>query len=210
MASTRVWLIRHADVLNPKGVLYGFLPGFPLSPLGREQAQALGERFKGSGLELIIHSPLDRARETAELLASRLEPKPELVQSWELREAEFSRYLQGIRYWQIPLRRPRWWIHQMARGWLPGDEPVEAMAERVLGVARAAVRERPGGLIALVSHADPIQAVWVHLDRRQPNQREMYRKQVMRAGALRLDLEDDQAVAWEYVAPPEVAVSAGA
>jgi len=46
---TRVYLIRHADVLNPKKVLYGHLDNFPLSPRGRQQAQLLGKRLRDAG-----------------------------------------------------------------------------------------------------------------------------------------------------------------
>ena len=39
---TRIHVIRHADVENPHRLLYGHLPGFQLSALGRAQAAAVG------------------------------------------------------------------------------------------------------------------------------------------------------------------------
>ena len=62
MALTRVYLIRHADVLNPKRVLYGHLDNFPLSPRGRLQAELLGRRLREAGLARFVHRPLQRAR----------------------------------------------------------------------------------------------------------------------------------------------------
>ena len=36
---TVVHLLRHGEVYNPEGVLYGRLPGYVLSDLGHEMAQ---------------------------------------------------------------------------------------------------------------------------------------------------------------------------
>ena len=202
---TRIHVIRHADVENPNRILYGHLPGFQLSALGRAQAEALGERLSGEGIRRIIHSPLARAVETAEIINTHLYPPAELQSDPELREAEFSRYLQGLRYWQIPLRRPLWYVHNARRGLVAGDETVERLGGRVLEVVRRTARERPGEPAAVVSHADPIQAAWVLLDGRSHNQREMYRKPVDKGGMLTVELEDDRPVSWQYSPPPVVA-----
>ena len=204
MASTRVYLIRHADVENPRRLLYGHLDGFQLSALGRAQADALGERLRSENVKRIVHSPLARAVETAELINSRLDPPAILEADPELREAEFSRYLQGVPYWQIPLRRPLWFAHKARRGVVPGDESVERMGGRILDVVRRIVREHPGDTMAVVSHADPLQAAWILLDGRPHNEREMYRKVVDKAGMLVLEMDGDKPVHWEYVAPPKI------
>ncbi len=202
MALTRIFLLRHADVENPRRVLYGHLPDFPLSKLGRDQAAAVGRRLRGSGLSLIVHSPLDRARETAEIISAEQEQPVPLRAEPQLREAEFSRYLQGVPFWQIPARRPLWWVHKARRGLLPGDETVAGMGGRVLEVMWRLAAERPGQATALVSHADPLQAAWILLDGRPHREREMYRKAVDRAGALEIDIEGDQIRRLEYVRAP--------
>ena len=204
MAPTRVYLIRHADVENPRRLLYGHLDGFQLSALGRAQAAALGDSLRDKNVQRIVHSPLARAVETAEIISSRLEPPAILKAEPELREAEFSRYLQGLPYWQIPMRRPLWFVHKTKRGLVPGDESVEQMGDRVLGVVRRIVREHPGDTMAVVSHADPLQAAWIVLDGRPHNEREMYRKSIDKSGMLVLDLEGEKPVGWEYVPPPKV------
>src|ERR1700682_4319946 len=145
---TRVLLVRHADVENPRRLLYGHLDGFQLSALGRAQALAVGDRLSSAGLKRIVHSPLARAHETAELINSRLATPAILEADPELREAEFSRYLQGLPYWQIPVRRPLWFVHKAKRGLLPGDEAVDQLGGRGLagmgGVARGPPRRRGG------------------------------------------------------------------
>jgi len=202
---TRVYLIRHADVENPHKLLYGHLDGFQLSSLGRRQSAAVGDRLRDEDIRRIVHSPLARAAETARLINERLAQPAVLESDADLREAEFSRYLQGLPYWQIPLRRPLWFVHKARRGLVPGDESVDRLGGRVLAVARRLARERPGETQAIVSHADPLNAAWILLDGRAHNEREMYRKAVDKAGMLRLDMEGETPITWDYIPPPAVA-----
>ena len=196
--------MRHADVENPHRVLYGYLPGFPLSALGRSQAVAVGQSLRNSGLRRIVHSPLDRARETAELVNAQLPTPVPLITEPALREAEIGRYLQGVPYWQIPIRRPRWFMHKFRRGSLAGDETIEQLGGRVREVVQRLAREQPGEVSLCVSHADPIQAAWILFDGRPQTERELYRKSVQRAGMLELDMDADRVVSVRYIPSPKV------
>ena len=197
-------LMRHADVENPHHVLYGYLPGFPLSAFGRSQAAAVGQSLRGSGVRRIVHSPLDRARETAELVNAQLPAPVPLITEPALREAEIGRYLQGVPYWQIPIRRPRWFMHKFRRGSLAGDETIEQLGGRVREVVQRLAREHPSEVSLCVSHADPIQAAWVLFEGRPQTEREMYRKSVHRAAMLELDMDADQVASIRYVPSPKV------
>ena len=165
---------------------------------------ALGEQLRPEGIRHIIHSPLERAKETADIIATHLNPTPELQPDPQLTEAEFSRYLQGIPYWQVPLRRPLWLVHKVRRGIVPGDESIEAMGKRVLGVVRRLAIAHPGEAMALVSHADPLTSAWILLDGRPQNEREMHRKGLAKAGMLRLEMDGESPKSWEYVPPPRI------
>ncbi|OLB98147.1 MAG: hypothetical protein AUI15_11115 [Actinobacteria bacterium 13_2_20CM_2_66_6] len=162
----------------------------------------MGERLRTAGISRIVYSPLDRARETAEIIAQKLTPPPVLESDYDLREAEFSRYLQGVPFWQIPVRRPLWLVHKARRGLLPGDESIEVMGGRVLRLVRRLSREHAGETMALVSHADPLDAAWILLDGRPQNEREMHRKGVGKAGMLQVDMDGETPTAWEYIPPP--------
>lgn len=201
--------MRHADVENPRHILYGYLPGFHLSAFGRAQAAEVGHSLRDSGIRRILHSPLDRARETAEIVDSQLPIPVPLQPEPALREADFSRYLQGLPYWQIPLLRPRWFVHKLHRGTLSGDEDIKHLGGRVLEVVYRLAREHPSEVSLCVSHADPLQAAWVLLDDRPQTEREMYRKQVGRAGMLQLDLQEGRVVSTRYVAGPKNASAGG-
>ena len=210
MVRSRLYLVRHADVENPNKILYGHLDGFQLSAVGRAQAAAIGDRLASEDLTRIVSSPLARAVETARLINEKLARPAVLETDPELREAEFSRYLQGLPYWQVPLRRPLWFVHKARRGLVPGDESIDRLGSRVLEVLRRLAREHSGETMAVVSHADPINAAWILLDGRPHNEREMYRKAVDKAGMLRVEMEDGIPVSWEYVPPPLVAKPASA
>jgi len=203
--ATRIFVVRHADVENPNRVLYGHLPGFELSALGRSQAAALGEKLGTEDVRHIVHSPLSRAAETASIINRGLRQPVPMEIDPELREADFSRYLQGVPFWQIPIRRPLWLVHKARRGILPGDEAIEDLGGRVLKVIRRIAREHPDETTVIVSHADPIQAAWILLDGRPHNEREMYRKAVDKAGMLRIELEGERPASWVYIPPPAIA-----
>jgi phosphohistidine phosphatase len=88
-----LYLIRHADAV-PHGD-----PGFaeddrPLTDLGHRQARALGDALARQGVQfnVILCSPLPRARETAEgMLAGLGDPKPPVVYTDELAPGAKSR-----------------------------------------------------------------------------------------------------------------------
>ncbi len=207
----RAYLIRHADVLNPDGVLYGHLDNFPLSAKGRLQATEVGRQLADSGVRRVIHSPLLRAVETARLIAQEMAPNVELLPEEQLREAEFGRYLQGVKPWQVPFRRPLWFVHKTRRGLLPGDESIAEMGGRILDTIRRHLAEAPEVPAAFVSHADPIQAAWILLDGRPQVEPEMYRRSVAKAGRLVIDFDGAGALReLTYVPPPEVGVPAAA
>jgi broad specificity phosphatase PhoE len=62
--------IRHALVENPDGLVYGRLPGFRLTSEGRAAAEDLARLLSGAEVVAVVSSPLDRAVETARILAA--------------------------------------------------------------------------------------------------------------------------------------------
>ena len=70
-----LYLVRHGEQLDAE---HG-MPDGPLSPRGRRQAELLAERLGGVPFDQAWHSPLQRAAETAEIIAAKmpaLEPEP--------------------------------------------------------------------------------------------------------------------------------------
>jgi broad specificity phosphatase PhoE len=210
---TTLHLVRHCQVHNPDGVLYGHLAGFRLSEKGVRQAHALGRWFTGRPVRQIYASPLERAQQTAHIIASYLEGVP-VVTTPELVEARFGLYLQGVRPRDILWRRPAWMLHMLWPGLLPNDESVGAMAARVRAPLSRLLRDFPGQEGICVSHGDPIQAFWVEAEGRHAYA--LHRLQCAKGGMLSLDYDDDRLVGKTYRpprdlgAPPSEAAEAGA
>ena len=70
-----LYLVRHGEQLDAE---HG-MPDGPLSPRGRRQAELLAERLGGVPFDNAWHSPLQRAAETASIIAAKmpaLKPEP--------------------------------------------------------------------------------------------------------------------------------------
>ena len=68
---TVIYLLRHGEVHNPEGVLYGRLPGFRLSALGEQMAERAAEALADRVITHVMSSPLERAQQTAAPVAAR-------------------------------------------------------------------------------------------------------------------------------------------
>ncbi len=66
---TVVHVVRHGEVHNPDGVLYGRRPGYHLSDLGRKMADRVAEHLEKRDVTHVVASPLERAQETADPIA---------------------------------------------------------------------------------------------------------------------------------------------
>merc|ERR1719350_1337302 len=160
MASAEVWvhLVRHGQVDNPGGVFYGRLPGFGLHENGKRQAAAAGrllaERIQEAGV-LLCASPMQRAQETAQRVASELGLPAEAI-----RTLESINEVQTCGHEGRPiaeLAAGGWNIYEPASGseGQPG-ETFEGVAARVRDAVRALARELAGTgrEVIAVSHGD--------------------------------------------------------
>ena len=92
MEPSVVHVVRHGQVHNPDGVLYGRQPGYGLSDLGRQMAERLGEYFADAPLVHLVSSPLQRAQETMAPIAAR---HPELEVTIDERVIEAANVFEG-------------------------------------------------------------------------------------------------------------------
>ena len=152
--TTVVHLLRHGEVHNPAGVLYGRLPGYHLSDLGRAMAERIAEHLTGEDIVHLVSSPLERARETAEpsarVLGLDVAVDDRLIEAANVFEGKTFGVGDGS------LRRPAHWVH-LRNPFRPSwGEPYVQIAQRMLA-ALAAARDAARGHEALcVSHQLPI------------------------------------------------------
>ena len=152
---TVVHLLRHGEVHNPEHVLYGRLPGYHLSANGRMMAAAAAEYFDGHPVAAVFASPLERAQETAQPVADRLELQivtdDRLIESGNVLEGK-SVSLASLAV--NPLNWKYLW-NPFTPSWGEPYGQVAARVGRVIDRAREAAR---GQEAVCVSHQLPI---WV-------------------------------------------------
>ena len=154
--ATVVHLVRHGEVSNPRGILYGCLPGFHLSEDGRLMAKAAAGSLAGRDVTLLLSSPLERAMETAAPFAAQfgleIGADERLIEAGNHFEGEVFGIGSGA------LRRPAHWRYL----WNPfrpsWGEPYAAVAARMRAVIDDAAQRARGHEAVLVSHQLP---VWV-------------------------------------------------
>jgi broad specificity phosphatase PhoE len=106
---TIVHLVRHGEVDNPAGLLYGRLPDYHLSELGREMAERVAEYFQDRDVVHVRSSPLERAQETAAPIADAF-GLPIVI---DARLIEAANYFEGLRvsFRGGALRHPKNWLY---------------------------------------------------------------------------------------------------
>ena len=171
---TTVHLLRHGEVENPGGVLYGRLPGFGLSADGRKMAHDAAAALRDRDVVAVIASPLQRAQETAGPISTELglpiHTDDRLIESENVFEGKPFGVGDGA------LRRPQNWRH-LTNPFTPSwGEAYDAVARRMLSAALAARDRALGHEAVCVSHQLPIWTVrrfvegrrlWHRPDRRQ-------------------------------------------
>jgi len=153
---TIVHLLRHGEVHNPAGILYGRLPGYQLSDLGHAMAERAAEHLADRDIVLVVCSPLERARQTAAPVAERFGLEPRIDDRLIESANSFEGMTVGVG--DGALGHPRhWW--RLRNPFRPSwGEPYGQIAERVLAAAAAARDDALGHEAVLVSHQLPI---WV-------------------------------------------------
>jgi broad specificity phosphatase PhoE len=154
--TTVVHLLRHGEVENPKGVIYGRIPGFRLSEDGRMMAKAAADYLAERDVVGIFTSPLERARETAEPLAERFGLEPivddRLIEPWN----HFEGLVFGVGDGSLK-RLEHWWYlrNPFTPSW---GERYRLVVQRVLAAMADARDAARGHEAVCVSHQLPI---WV-------------------------------------------------
>ncbi|MBP1162526.1 broad specificity phosphatase PhoE [Rhodococcus sp. PvR044] len=151
---TIVHVLRHGEVHNPKGILYGRLPGYRLSVTGQAQARTVASVLADHDITHVVASPLQRAQETASPIAG--EHGLTLVTDDNLIEA--GNEFEGLKVsvGDGALRRPRhWW--KLRDPFTPSwGEPYLQIAHRMLAAVNTARVAAVGHEAVCVSHQLPV------------------------------------------------------
>ena len=204
MVATTIHLMRHGEVHNPSGLLYGRLPGYHLSERGQEMAERVAAHLSG-GLDgprrdvtVLIASPLQRAQETMAPIAAALDLPVRTEEG--LLEAE--NHFQGLTFGvgDGSLRHPRHWpklVNPFRPSW---GEPYRQQVGRMLAVVDSARQAARGHEAVLVSHQLPIWVTRLALEDRRL-WHDPRRRQCSLASLTSLVYEDDRLVRISYTEP---------
>ncbi len=155
-------LIRHGENEYVKtNKLAGHLPGIHLNERGYQQVADLATALKAVPLKAIYASPLERAVESAEPIATdhklEIQIRPDLMDNnigaWQGRTLK---QLRRIKKWQIVQQAP-------SRFRFPGGESFLETQTRVVScLDEIAADYKPKDIVAVVFHADPIKLAVAH------------------------------------------------
>ena len=156
-------LIRHGENDFVKtGKLPGQSAGIHLNERGQKQAQALGEALKEVPIKAIYSSPLERAMETAEPIATSRQV--EIIQEPNLMDANVGKW-QGKSLKVLRLTNA-WKVvqHSPSRFQFPEGESFIDLQTRIADTLEKIVRKhnKPKDIVAVVFHADPIKLAVAH------------------------------------------------
>lgn len=151
---TVVHLVRHGEVHNPGGVLYGRLDGYHLSDLGNQMAEVVAAHLSDHDVTHVVSSPLERAQETAAPIAA-VHGLPVAVDD---RAIEADNWFEGKTFGagDGALTKPSVWprlVNPFKPSW---GEPYEEIAARMLAAVTDAREAAAGHEAVLVSHQLPV------------------------------------------------------
>lgn len=198
MDRTTVHLLRHGEVFNPEGVLYGRLPGYYLSDLGKQMAVRAADALAGRDVTLVVSSPMERAQQTATPVAEKhelaIEIDPDLIEADNIFEGKRVSVGDGV------LKQPRTWKHLYNPFRPSWGEPYDEVAERMHRAITAAREKARGHEAVLVSHQLPI---WIA--RLAAEERHLWHdprsRQCTLASLTSLTYDDDTLAAITYTEP---------
>ena len=155
---TTTLLLRHGETALSAERRFAGRGDIPLTETGKRQAAFAARRLAARGIDVIVTSPLRRARQTAEAAAeatgSPLEVNPGLI------ETDFGKW-EGMSFAEAGAQ----WPQEMS-AWLasadaapPGGESFTTTARRVLDALDQLLAAYPGRTLLLVSHVTPIKTM---------------------------------------------------
>lgn len=156
----RLFLVRHGETdWNRNGQIMGARP-IPLNHTGKLQAQRLASMLKGYSISRLHSSPVERARQTAEILASALGLSVTIDPG--LREIGMGTW-EGL-YWHDladDIARINFYLRpHEARP--PQGETFGEVQNRAVETVERLLNETTNETILLVSHADVLRAILAH------------------------------------------------
>ena len=149
-------LLRHGQHVLQGRVLAGRTPGIGLSTMGRAEIAAVADRLANEDIVALYSSPLQRTRETAEILSERLDLPIQYRE--DLLELDFGEWT-GLTFDAVRTDE-RWpvWRDCRSIATIPGGESMRQVQERAVQALFDLRQTHRDGRVLIVSHGDVIRA----------------------------------------------------
>jgi broad specificity phosphatase PhoE len=148
-----IFLVRHGEAeTNVAALLSHRLADLPLTERGRRQARLVADRLAEERPVAVYASPLLRARQTAECIATRIDAPLRFDDA--LREIDCGS-LDGRgdeEAWAATRAVYARWKRDEWDARFPGGESLRELRDRLAGVVQAVVRTHPDEDVAVVGH----------------------------------------------------------
>lgn len=160
-----LYLVRHGETVGRSSVRFFGRTDVELSDVGREQVRGLLPWVGHVSFGAVVHSPLSRARESAEILAASLrEPPAVSEEAPDLIEVDFGQ-IEGLTEREIAAGMPEWyqaWRQGEAKGF-PGGETFAGFQMRMAAAIDGLMARHPTGNLLIVAHKGVIRRCLAHL-----------------------------------------------
>ena len=152
--------LRHGEHGLLGKVLAGRMPGVGMTERGRAEIASQAERLAREKIAAIYASPLQRTRETAEIVSARLSLSIEFRD--DLLELDFGEWT-GATFDAIRAD-PRWqaWSTQRSLAAIPGGESMRAVQQRIVAAMIELNERHLHETVVLASHGDVIRAALLY------------------------------------------------
>lgn len=152
MQMTRLYLIRHGQVVGHEVKRYNGQGNVPLTAHGKQQSGSVNDCMRGIKLDAVYSSDLDRSSHCAALIAQTHELTA--VADKSLRELNVGDW-EGRTWAELQEAHPEDWqarLRNLVNFRVPGGESLQDAADRIRPVVKKIIQNHQGGSVALVAH----------------------------------------------------------
>lgn len=162
---TTIYLVRHGETKYNKLEIIMGNSNAALNYTGKKNSKNIGKKLKKLKIkpDLIYSSDLQRAKQTAEIIAREIQFTKPIRKAKSLREINYGD-LEGI-----PIKNARQAVPEYhsknVNFTFPNGESYSKMHKRVIKETRRIVKQNQGNTILIISHLRPLQCILCHYNK---------------------------------------------
>jgi len=155
----KIYLIRHGQTTGDVENRYGGAYDDELSNKGKIQADELAAKLGNSGIEILFCSPMIRARQTAEILKTKLNCEIKTIEN--LKERNKNGLLTGMTKDEAKIKYPKL-VEKLQdyRNQISGAESQKDFVDRIKKAFMEVTGVKNYSVIGIVTHGMPIWAIF--------------------------------------------------